>query len=165
MIRRLGGDDVEAYLELRRRALEEAPLAFAASPDDDLVADAAAVREQLWRAPDSVLLGAFEGRLVGIVGLFRDRHLKMAHKTYLWGLYVEPAARGQGLGSALVEAAVAHARSLPGVSWVQLSVSSAAADACSLYQRHGFRVWGSEPDALRSGGRSVVEHHMALELD
>jgi ribosomal protein S18 acetylase RimI-like enzyme len=165
VIRRLGLDDVEAYLELRRRALEDAPLAFSASPDDDLLADAAAVREQLRRAPDSVLVGAFEARLVGIVGLFRDRHLKMAHKAYVWGLSVEPAARGRGLGSALVAAAIAHARSLSEVCWVQLSVSSPAGGARSLCQRHGFRVWGTEPDALRFGGRSVVEYHMALELD
>ena len=64
-----------------------------------------------------------------------------------------------------MDATVDHARMLPGVSWLHLSVSSAADEARRLYERVGFRVWGTEPDALRDGGRSVVEHHMALRLE
>ena len=165
MIRKLRAEDAEAYVELRRQALQDAPGAFAASAEDDLVATAEAVREQLRRAPESVLIGAFQERLVGMVGLYRDRHVKSAHKAHLWGMYVAPAVRGQGIGSLLLAAALDHARALPGVSWVHLSVSSAAPAAQRLYERAGFRVWGSEPDALRHGGETLVDHHMALRLD
>jgi RimJ/RimL family protein N-acetyltransferase len=165
MIRQLDDDDAEAYVELRRQALLDAPGAFTASPEDDLVATVGAVREQLRRSPDSVLIGAFRERLVGTVGLYRDRHLKSAHKAHLWGMYVVPGMRGQGIASQLLAAALKHARRLPGVEWVHLSVSSAALVALRLYERAGFRVWGSEPDALRLGGETLVEHHMALRLD
>ena len=164
MIRQLRAADAEAYLELRRQALLDAPGAFAASPEDDLVASVEAVRVQLRRAPDTVIIGAVPERLVGIVGLYRDRHLKAAHKADLWGMYVEPAARRQGIGRQLLAAALEHARSLPGVEWVHLSVSSSAPAARRLYERAGFAVWGSEPDALRVGGESFVEHHLALRL-
>jgi hypothetical protein len=47
---------------------------------------------------------------------------------------------------------------------VHLGVSSAAPIALRLYERAGFRVWGSEPDALRYGSETLVEHHLALRL-
>jgi RimJ/RimL family protein N-acetyltransferase len=165
MIRALRDDDVDAYVELRRSSLLDAPLAFSASPEDDFVASAAALREQLRRSPAWAIYGAFEPELAGFIGLFRDRHLKSAHKAHIWGMYVAPAYRRQGLASNLLQAAIDHARSLPGVAWVELSVNSSALEARRIYERAGFRLWGSEPDALRYGGQSTLEHHMALYLE
>ena len=79
MIRELRDPDAEAYAELRREALLESPLSFASSPADDLVSSPEAVREQLGRTPESVILGAFRPTLVGVVGLYRDRHIKSSH--------------------------------------------------------------------------------------
>jgi RimJ/RimL family protein N-acetyltransferase len=79
-------------------------------------------------------------------------------------MYVVPGHRRQGIAADLLQAALRHARLLPGVSWVHLSVSSAAPGARRLYERTGFEVWGTEPEALRHDGQSVVEHHMALHL-
>ena len=165
MIRELRDQDAEAYVEHRRAALTESPLAFASSPSDDIVSSPEAVRDQLRRSPESVILGAFSPDLVGAVGLYRDRHVKSSHKALLWGMYVAPDHRRRGLGSELLQAALGHARALQGVKWVHLSVSSASAGARRLYERAGFRVWGTEPDALRHDGQAVVEHHMALRLE
>ena len=46
-VRRLGDADADAYFELRREALVEAPLALTASPESDLFASADDVREYL----------------------------------------------------------------------------------------------------------------------
>jgi RimJ/RimL family protein N-acetyltransferase len=165
VIRQLQPEDAEAYHELRRASLAESPLAFVSSPDDDFAASVETVREQLARAPHSVIFGAFAPGLVGALGMYRDRHVKSAHKTHIWGMYVLPVHRRRGLAARLLEATLDHARTLDGVARVQLSVSSAADEARRLYERAGFRVWGTEPDALRDGGRSVVEHHMALRLE
>lgn len=165
MIRELRELDAEAYTELRREALLDSPLAFASSPTDDFASSPGAVREQLRRAPEWVILGAFEHRLIGAVGLFRDHHLKCAHKAHIWGMYVAPSHRRQGVAAELLQAALRHALALPGVSWVHLSVSSAAPAARQLYERAGFGVWGTEPEALRHDGQPVVEHHMALHLE
>ena len=163
-IRALGDADAEAYVTIRHHALLDAPLAFAASPGDDIAASAAAVREQLARVPESMIFGAFDPQLVGVVGLYRDRHQKAAHKVHLWGMYVAPSHRRRGIAAALVAAAIDHGRTLPGASWVHLAVSEATPAAQRLYERAGFVVWGTEPEALRHDGRSVVEHHMALRL-
>lgn len=165
MIRQLKDDDAEAYIELRREALLDSPLAFASSPADDFASSPEAVRELLRRAPESVIIGAFRTHLVGAIGLYRDRHLKSAHKAHLWGMYVMPSHRRQGVGFELLAAAVRHAEWLSGVSWVHLCVSSAAPAAKRLYERAGFQIWGTEPDALRHDGRTVVDYHMALHLE
>ncbi len=164
MIRAIGDADVEAWVVLRREALLEAPLAFASSPDDDLAASADSARRQLAEQPESAIFGAFEGGLVGTLGIYRDQHRKCAHKAHIWGMYVDAAHRRGGLARRLLEAALDHAAALPGVSWVQLSVSSAAPGAQRLYERAGFRAWGSEPEALIHDGESALEHHMALRL-
>jgi len=164
MIRPLTEGDAFAYVELRRVALLDAPLCFSASPADDVAASVDAVRAQLRQAADGVVIGAFDPALVGAVGLFRDRHRKAAHKMHLWGMYVVPNRRRRGIAAALLDAAIAHARSCSGVARIHLGVTSAASDAQRLYQRAGFELWASEPDALRCGGLSVVEHHLLLRL-
>jgi RimJ/RimL family protein N-acetyltransferase len=162
MIRSLGAADLDAYAVLRRLALEEAPLSFSASPGDDVSLDA--LRGSMERAPYWMLFGAFDESLAGIAGLIRDRHRKSAHRMHLWGMYVAPSHRGRGLGSALLEACIGHARSVDGVDVLHLGVTSAADAAKRLYERAGFRVWGTQRDALRHEGHAVEEHHMALAL-
>jgi hypothetical protein len=156
MIRELRDGDVEAYVELRREALLDSPLAFASSPGDDLFSYAEPVRAELRRAPESVISGAFRPHLVGVVGLYRDRHLKSSHKAHLWGMYVTPN---------LVKAVLRHAACLSGVSWVNLKVSAATSGAQRLYKRAGFQVWGAEPAGARYQGQTVVDYHMAVCLE
>ena len=164
VIRELRTSDVPAYVELRRRALLDVPLAFSASPEDDFVGSAEAVRAQLQRAPEWTIFGAWVPELAGVAGVFRDRRIKASHKAHIWGVYVAPAHRGRGLGAQLLDAAVQHARVLPGVTWAQLSVSDSTPDARRVYERAGFTVWGTEPEALCHGGRCPDEHFMALRL-
>jgi len=164
MVRELTIEDAEAYVAVRRESLLQAPYAFASSTADDIMSSPEAVCEQLRRSPDSTIFGAFRPDLVGAVGMYRNRHVKSSHKAHIWGMFVAPDHRRLGIGSDLLQAALTHARKLQGVSWVYLSVSSAAPGARRLYERAGFQVWGTEPAALHYDGRTVVEQHMALCL-
>src|SRR5687768_10258854 len=110
MIRALTEEDLEAYVALRREALLDTPLAFAASPEDAFAASESELAKQMKKAPDWVIFGAFDETLVGTAGLIRDRHLKAAHKMHLWGMYVTPAARRKGVAAELLQAAIDHAR-------------------------------------------------------
>jgi ribosomal protein S18 acetylase RimI-like enzyme len=163
-IRELGAVDAEPLFRLRRHALLDAPLAFAACPEDDLATSVAAVRELLSRGRGSAVFGAFHPELVGMLGLYRDRHVKAAHKVHLWGMYVRPDVRRRGLGRRLLDAALERTRTMIGASSVRLSVSEAAGEAKRLYERAGFRVWGIEPEALRYAGQSAREYYMILPL-
>jgi ribosomal protein S18 acetylase RimI-like enzyme len=165
VIRELRDGDVEAYVKLRREALVDSPLAFVASPADDLFSSPQAVCEELRRGPEGVIIGAFRPGLVGAVGLYRDRLLKSSHKAHLWGLYVTPDHRRRGIASDLLDAVLRHASRLRGVSWIHLKVSAATPGAQRLYERAGFRVWGAEPAGACYEGQTVVDYHMALCLE
>ncbi len=88
MIRQLCPHDAEALFDFRRRSLLDAPLALTASPQDDIVASVEAARELLGRSPGSVVFGAFDGELVGMLGFRVDRQLKRSHLGHVWGMYV-----------------------------------------------------------------------------
>jgi RimJ/RimL family protein N-acetyltransferase len=162
VIRQLRPEDAEVYATFRRAALLDTPLAFMASPEDDMACSTDAVRERL--KAGGVILGAFDPELIGTLGLYRDQHIKAAHKVHVWGMYVAPEHRQRGVGARLLEAAIQYARSLGGISMVRLSVSSAAPAAQRLYERAGFRIWGTEPDSLRHNGKNVIEYHMLLQI-
>jgi GNAT superfamily N-acetyltransferase len=165
-IRALRPDEAPLFVELRREALAEAPLAFAASPEDDRGLSAEFMRESLSDPDSAAVLGAFEGdRLVGIAGVGRLSKRKQRHRAIVWGMYVSPPARGRGLGLDLLQAAVNRARSWTGVLQVQLSVTDAAPEARRLYERAGFREWGVEPRSLGEEGQFVAERHLVLDLD
>jgi ribosomal protein S18 acetylase RimI-like enzyme len=162
-IRRLTAADARAYQAIRGEALEQAPLAFSASPEDDLARSAEFVVRSLADQSQAVF-AAFAPDIAGMVGAYRDRHLKAAHKCHLFGLYVAPAWRSAGVGRRLVEEAVAFARTLSGVTQVHAGVTDRAPEAAALYRDLGFLAWGVEPEALRLGSEVVAEAHLVLAL-
>lgn len=165
ILRRLVAANAEEFVTLRRRALADSPLAFSAWPDHDRRSSVDVMRENLSGPSDAAIFGAFEGPLVGCVGVYREANPKLAHKAQIWGMYVMPDYRGRSIGRRLLLAALDHARSLPGVIQAHLTVSEAAPAARRLYESVGFRLWGSEPRALQHEGRFVTEYHLVLPLD
>jgi ribosomal protein S18 acetylase RimI-like enzyme len=163
-IRILNEDDAGELFRLRRSALLDSPLAFLASPEDDLASSEAAVRELLKPSRESVVFGARTQGLVGMLGLSRANQRKAAHKVRLWGMFVLPTCRQRGVGMQLLDAAIGYARGLDGATSVHLSVSESAAVARHLYERAGFQTWGVEPDAIRFEEKSASERHMWLSL-
>ena len=107
-IRILDQGDAGELFRLRRNALLDSPLAFLASPEDDLASSEAAVRELLDPRRKSVVFGAYDPGLVGMLGLNRANQRKAAHKVNLWGMFVLPTYRGQGVAAQLLDAAVRY---------------------------------------------------------
>ena len=166
-VRRLSAKDAAAYVELRRRALETDPRAFASSVEDDLGLSIDYLQETLGDASASaatVILGLFEPRLVGVLGLVRERKLKARHKARLWGLYVSPEQRGAGIGQSLLAAAYDLARGIPGVEQLHVGVSTSSDVAIRLYEQFGFSVFGVERRALKIGDHYEDEILMVLDM-
>ena len=163
-IRILNQDDAGELFRLRRSALLDSPLAFLASPEDDPASSEAVVRELLKPQRESVVFGAYTPALIGMLGLYRANQKKTAHKVNLWGMFVLPAYRGQGVAAQLLDAAIGYARTIDGISSVHLSVSESAVAARHLYEKSGFETWGVEPDAIRFEDRSDSERRMRLSL-
>ncbi|MDA1265330.1 MAG: GNAT family N-acetyltransferase [Planctomycetota bacterium] len=165
-IRRLTPDDAAAWFALRREMLLDTPESFLASPSDDSASSVEVVRERLSQGADSAIVGAFEGaHLVGAIGVMREPREKTSHRIWIWGVYVQPQARGGGIAGRMLVAAIEHARSLPAALQLCLSVSADAPAALRVYERAGFRQWGREPRALLVDGRIHDELHLSLPLD
>lgn len=164
-IRRLTPEDAEAFVVVRREALRTEPFSFLASEEDDVCLGLDFMRHVLHRESANTTFGAFQhGALVGIVGIGSESKRKAAHKARLMGLYVRHEARGSGIGKALVEEAVAYARTLDGVTHLTLVVSERAQAAQRLYKQLGFATWGREPDAVHVEGIYAADDYMTLRL-
>jgi RimJ/RimL family protein N-acetyltransferase len=146
-IRVLLADDAAAFQELRLLALRECPTAFSSSYEEECDIPLTRVAERLAAAPDRAVFGAFEdGRLVGTVGLVRERHRKLSHKAFVWGVYVAPAFRKRGVASRLLRTALDHAAAMSGLRQVNLGVTASNLASIALYKSLGF-----EPFAVEKG--------------
>jgi ribosomal protein S18 acetylase RimI-like enzyme len=68
---------------------------------------------------------------------FRAAIWEDALESYLAELYLAPASRGKGLGRALLEGALAHARSR-GATHIELGTAETDVAARALYESLGF---------------------------
>ena len=88
-----------------------------------------------------VMLAERDGALVGYCKLGLScgwpEHARGSHAIELKQLYTAPGATGGGIGSALMDWALAEARAL-GADEIQLSVWSGNTDAQRFYHRYGF---------------------------
>jgi predicted N-acetyltransferase YhbS len=90
--------------------------------------------------PEDVLVAERDGQIVGHL-MLPHRRLRFGGATLPCGgvgmVVVDPAARGQGIGSALLRRALAHHRAA-GNALVGLFTMSTLVPAFAMYQRHGF---------------------------
>jgi GNAT superfamily N-acetyltransferase len=159
-IRRLTADDAAAFRAIRLEALERHPEAFQSVHRDEAAEPLDRIAERLAR---STVFGASRGDgLVGMAGFFVHQGEKVRHKGVLWGMYVQAEARGLGIGAALVERVIAHARAE--VEILGLSVVTENVSARRLYERLGFVAYGTELRAMKQNGIYYDEVLMAKAL-
>lgn len=162
------------------RALRDAPWAFDSSHAEEVELDASfwegRARESELGEKGAVFLALEDGRAVGMAGGFllppdqaaatagdREGEASGRRVAVLWGMWVEPAARGSGVARPLVDAVVEWAAGI-GAAELRLAVSEveAAAAAAALYRRAGFADTGVRA-RLRSDP-SITYAELALRL-
>ena len=166
-VRALSPSDLEAYRALRLRGLAEHPEAFtsdaaeeAAKPRDALAKRLAADPAR----PHDAVFGAFDGAaLGGLCGIDVDMREKVRHKGHVFGMYVPAERAGRGIGGALIDRVIAHARAA-GLAQLVLTVTAGNDAARRVYERAGFGVCGRELQAVRVGGRAHDKLTMILFL-
>jgi RimJ/RimL family protein N-acetyltransferase len=101
-----------------------------------------------------------DGVVVGRLSVARDQHPASSHVADL-GLMVAADARGRGVGTALLQAAVEWARS-SGVRKLELHVFPWNEPAMRLYEKFGFEREGYRKAHYRRDGKDVDAILMAL---
>ncbi|MGE5674554.1 MAG: N-acetyltransferase family protein [Mycobacterium leprae] len=164
-MRRLVPADIAAYKAIRLEALELAPEAFGSDLAEQRTMSDAEWLVRIGGSDDAYIVGAFEGgQLIGTAGFSRERRRKTRHKGGIWGVYVTPAARGQGVARRLMAAILEDARHQEGLEQLTLAVVSENAAALALYRQLGFTVYGTERHALKLNERYLDEELMLLFL-
>ncbi len=160
--------DAPAYRELRLRALRDHPEVYGAD-----YAQSAAQPPEHWQARmrqgapgerGATYLAEAGGALVGMTSLIRDAdHPKDRHAGLIVAVYVAPEWRGLGLADALLASCLDWARQL-GLRLVKLAVVTSNTPAIRCYARHGFTVYGIDPEAVGYDGQFYDELLMVRRL-
>ncbi|MFY3955343.1 GNAT family N-acetyltransferase [Achromobacter xylosoxidans] len=160
-IRRLGAADVEDFRDIRLTALKKAPEMFGSVYEREARKPTGSFADRL---KDAVAFGAYvDGKIVGLAVFKQEDGPKDAHKGHLSGVFVEPDQRRQGIAGRLLRAAIDYGREH--VEQIMLTVAQGNEVAISLYERHGFKTYGVEPRAMKSGSEYRDEILMALIFD
>jgi len=160
-IRQSGRSDIPALRVIRREALQTEPLAFTA----DLEAEAAIDWAGRLEDPNGAIFLAFSNHEpVGMTGIVQGRSSKTRHSAMIWGVYVSPAYRRQGIARALLENAFDWAGNR-GILTVRLGVTTVNFPALQFYSRLGFTIYGTEPMAMIVNGKRYDEYLMARGIE
>ncbi|BAD41405.1 GNAT family N-acetyltransferase [Symbiobacterium thermophilum] len=103
---------------------------------------------------DYVLVAEVEGKVVGNLGLHRSRHPRTLHVASL-GMSVHDAHQGQGIGRALMAAAIDAADRWLNILRIELEVYPDNERAIKLYESFGFVVEGRKRMAAFRDGQYV----------
>lgn len=156
--RKLEASDWEQYKELRLLSLVQSSESFENSFDDE-----STLRNEQWigrvtPTQGAFVMGAFDGDvLIGVAGFAQAIKEKIKHKSYLWGVFVKQEYRGKSIANDMLGKLVHIAFQNTDVSQIQLTVACENKAAISLYEKLGFRKYGTEVDALRVGEKSYDE--------
>jgi len=153
-IRRIRPGDLEALRTLRLRALATDPDAFGERLEQATIRPDADWRA--WtEAPERGVFVAFDDR-ARFVGMAVGSPVVEREQTVgLYGMWVAPETRGQGIGAGLIEAVEGWAR-LAGYETIGLGVTTTNHPAIRLYERMGYADTG-ERHPLREGSDLTIQ--------
>jgi ribosomal protein S18 acetylase RimI-like enzyme len=162
-IRRFTPDEWWLYRDLRLRALQDSPDAFGSTYAQECHRTDSDWGTRLARGAtsrrDLPLLAEVNGEPGGLAWVrIEEDALSVAHLYQMW---VAPDRRGQGVGRALLDAAVEWARTA-GTHALMLDVTVSNGPALHLYERAGFVAIG-DPKPLRPGS-SLQSRSMQLSF-
>lgn len=165
-IKNITPDEAEDYWSLRLEALRNNPEAFGATYEESVGISIETVQSRIGSSIENYILGAYteSNSIVGMIGFKREQSIKTKHKGFLWGMYISPAYRNQGVGRSLLEEVLRRSRILEGLEQINLCVVTSNKDARNLYIHSGFEVYGLEKDALIYKGKRFDEEHMVYRL-
>jgi RimJ/RimL family protein N-acetyltransferase len=160
-------DDAAAAIEHTTRAIEEFPENLVLNPgefdytleyEQNLFADVAASDNSAF------LLALIDDQIVGLLNYTGGKRPALRHAAVL-GISVRKAWCDRGVGTALMQAAIAHAKAGGVVKRLELAVYAHNERAIHVYAKLGFVREGRRKNAVLKNGRYFDDLIMALLLD
>lgn len=106
------------------------------------------------------LVACGDERILGQIGVQLFTAARRKHVANI-GMAVDESARGQGVGSTLLEAAIALCHDWLAVTRIELETYVDNEAAIALFRKHGFRIEGTGVGYAFRAGRHVDVHFMA----
>ena len=157
----LGGDDVGIWRPLRQAALREYPLAFLTSLEDELARSDSDVVAQLTQGNSHAVF--LNESPIGIAAMVRLTPSRARHRGEIAAFYVDPTAHGSGAAQALMDHLARQAEA-QGIWQLELFVAQSNPRARAFYERNGFQVCGTVPNAIVGPGGPETDDVMVRLL-
>ncbi len=159
-IKQLGADDWQIWKNFRLEALKNSPESFGSFYEEELNWTNSDFQNSLTK---SDIFGVFvDNSLISCAGFYSLNSAKTKHRGVIWGMYTKPECRGQGIASALIQTIINHAKSR--VTQLHLTCVTSNLGAVALYKKHGFKIYGEEPNSLKIENQYFNEYMMVLVL-
>lgn len=148
-------DRWEEYRDLWLEALQQTPEAFAADYETQKNVPDSVWKERLRevvKGQDAMMVFAKQNtKLVGMIGAYFDDNPKFQHIATIWGAYVKPEYRKQGVATRMAEILFAMIGDRKEIKKIKTYSITNGHLAVNVYQHFGFDIIGVSKAELRIG--------------
>ena len=136
MIRQLNANDVDDFRTIRLSALKNSPEMFGSSYAVEATKPLNVFAEVISKY--TIFAAYSQQKIIGVLILDLENDSKNKPQAQLYGFFVEPAFRGQGIATQLLQAVIQYGQQY--VIHIMLSVLANNIAAINLYQKLGFKI-------------------------
>lgn len=157
------GDAAQMIAHMQRVAEEPDGMIVTGPGEFNLtVEEEQAVLDEHAKSDNSVFMVAeANGQIIGVLGCTGGKRKANRHSTYL-GMSIRKEWREQGIGTALMQAAIEWARGTGIITRMELEVFAHNARAIHVYEKCGFQAEGIRRKAFYRDGQYIDSIVMAL---
>jgi ribosomal protein S18 acetylase RimI-like enzyme len=159
-IRILTQNDWKIWKTFRLNALKDSPNNFGSSFEEEFNLSDLDFQEGMTKS--QIFCAFADDALVSSAGFYSLQTDKTRHRGIIWGMYTLPEYREKGFASALMKTVIEHAKSR--VSQIHLTCVTSNDIGLKFYLKHGFKIYGTEPKALKVNDIYFDEHLMVFDV-